>query len=409
MSSDAMMPLPEEMASRAPFPPKCPVFIYDDKTHLRSQGIVQNIYLQMSSMTPDMFYDIQIQSQDVQNANSTGKFRGIQLCYQNGCNVTVKIKEDSWPGVVLGTCDIPDSDEREAFTPRKFWYSVQLFDGSKTMIEHEILPDALTFRSEPFSPEEADDTEISSLGNGQEVVVAELNSRKSLVKNESEQVELAGEKFHEDFSDENKVWMIETYIEDVKKEIVVDTLFGSMSEASKKKNILADIRAKIDTEDVIVNNACKGCKIKVWTLSELKSKAATSTVLASLEDKFSLLANRYEYSEYINKVQKAYSIPVSQSKQDKILFLTIHSLEQRVEGQSSTSNTYAVESESTRSKDIHNTNKNQEQNSAQRCFRQIAVPLPKNAIFGEFCLLHILKNFSINFVFNLYKTSFVKI
>ena len=378
MSSSGLMPVPEEMASKAPFPPKCPVYIHDDETHIRSRGVVQKIYIRMSSLMPEMFYDILIHSQDVQNSNTTRRCRGPQLRYQNGCNITVKLNEDCWPGLVLGTCDIPDNDERRAFTVRKFWYSVQLFSGLETMIEHEILPSAVSFRTEPYSPEEADDTEISSLGNGQEVAVAEQESRQLLVKDDPEQLGATVGNSHEEPSKENEVWVLETYIEDIRKEAVVDALFGSKSSASTRKNTLSDIPAKVDTEDVVLDNVFKGCMIEVWTLSEAKSRAATRTVLTLLEDTFSRF-NTFEYSEYTKNIQKATSRVACESKQDTSIFGLLHSLGQ----QSNTNNSHVVDSEPNHPGDIQNTGTNTNQNNKKGFFRQIVVPLPESVLHGE--------------------------
>lgn len=228
-SSSAAMALPEEMASKTPFPPTCPVYIHEDETDIRFCGTVKSIYIHMSSLMPDMFYDVQIDLPDG-NSNDLKRVRGPQLRYQNGCGVTVKIKDDSWPGVVLGTCDVPDNDERRTFSARDFWYSVQLFDGSSSMIEHEIMPSAVSFRAEPYSPE--DDTEISSLENGPETAVAGQDGSHLLVKDDPEQSEIGGG----------------TYIKRVKKEIAMHENAKRKIDASSRKNLDQDERKRTNNE-----------------------------------------------------------------------------------------------------------------------------------------------------------------
>ena len=158
------------------FPPKCPVYIYDDSQQppvCTNQGIISRVMLCIP--TVETFFEVDLESS---KKKRLCKLKNIR--FRNGCPVSVKYqrkrangtsaKEEIVDGIVLGVCDNPYAGDDHA--KYQFWYSVQLLENNSAgalasslsrNILHEVSPDRVLYRAicnTEGAEEEDDEVEI---------------------------------------------------------------------------------------------------------------------------------------------------------------------------------------------------------------------------------------------------------
>jgi len=168
-----LIELQGEQADKSAFPVRSPVYVYDGQAPpcMVCPGTVSGVLLQMGRPgNLELFYKVDM---PVDGETSRSELlRESQLRFRNGCRVYVSKENDddesrmeTVDGVVLGLCDIPANDDRCKYTSDKFWYSVQILGGDKsvTQIMHEVSPSQVRYRRAPNSKQAVNPCKVETV------------------------------------------------------------------------------------------------------------------------------------------------------------------------------------------------------------------------------------------------------